>query len=144
MYSGCWSELVDGEMQETDRDRNLLCSDLELGDFLFSLLEFLDLDCCDRFPFLDNRFSLGVCVGSLLNWSSSRTFFLISSFNEGTGLSEFVGVCVLEALREDFLVNGDWSILCFQFNNLFIDSSLPTASPFFLLSSDSPLSVLLI
>ena len=48
MYSG-WSELVDGEMQETDRDRNLVCSDLELGDFLFSLLEFLDLDCWDRF-----------------------------------------------------------------------------------------------
>lgn len=58
MYSGCWSELVDGEMQETDRDRNLLCSDLELGDFLFSLLEFLDLDCCDRFRFL-------ACLGSL-------------------------------------------------------------------------------
>ena len=47
MYSGCcWSKLL-GEMQDTDRDRDLtVCSDLELGDFLrFSLLEFLDLDC---------------------------------------------------------------------------------------------------
>lgn len=57
MYSG-WSKLV-GEMQDTDRDRDLtVCSDLELGDFLrFSLLEFLDLDCWDRFLFL-------ACLGS--------------------------------------------------------------------------------
>ena len=43
MYSGCWSRL-DGEMQETDLDLNLVWSDLT-DDFLFSLLEFLDLDC---------------------------------------------------------------------------------------------------
>ena len=44
MYSGCWTSPL-GEMQETDRDLNLGWSCLEFGDFLFSLLEFLDLDC---------------------------------------------------------------------------------------------------
>ena len=44
-------------MQETDRDLNLGWSTLELGDFLFSLLEFLDLDCWERFLFL-------ACLGS--------------------------------------------------------------------------------
>lgn len=37
--------------EETERDLNLVWSVLELGDFLFSLLEFLDLDCWDRFLF---------------------------------------------------------------------------------------------
>ena len=56
MYSG-WSKLV-GEMQEeTERDLNLVWSNLELGTFLFSLLEFLDLDCWDRFLFR-------ACLGS--------------------------------------------------------------------------------
>ena len=77
-------------------------------------------------------------------WSSSSTFLRISSFSDGTGLSELVGVWVREAFRDDFLVRGDWSILCFQLSSRFMDSSLPTGSPpFLLLSSDSPLRVLL-
>ena len=46
MYSGWWESSL-GEMQETERDLNLgwAESSLVLGDFLFSLLEFLDLDC---------------------------------------------------------------------------------------------------
>ena len=44
MYSGWWDSSL-GEMQETERDLNLGWSNLVLGDFLFSLLEFLDLDC---------------------------------------------------------------------------------------------------
>ena len=70
IYSGCcWSRL-DGEMQETERDLNLVWSDLvwlpPLDDeaappdfLLFSLLEFLDLDCWDLFLFL-------ACLGSPL------------------------------------------------------------------------------
>ena len=74
-------------------------------------------------PFLASLLSFemlgvdGVC-------SSSSTFFLISSLLRlGTGLSELVGVWVLEAFLEDFLVRGDWSILCFHSSSRFIDSS---------------------
>ena len=44
IYSG-WEG--SGEMDEIDLDLNLACSNDDdlLGDFLFSLLEFLDLDC---------------------------------------------------------------------------------------------------
>lgn len=60
--------------------------------------------------FLDSLFSFEGWVGveGSVYCNSSRTFFRISSlFIEGTGLSEFVGVCVLDAFLEDFLVNGD-------------------------------------
>ena len=42
----------------------------------------------------------------------------------GIGESELVGVCVLDAFLDDFLVNGDCNILCFHSKSLFIDSSL--------------------
>jgi len=95
--------------------------------------------------FLDSLFSLDGWegVGASKYCNCSRTFFRISSLLiDGTGLSEFVGVCVLDAFLEDFLVSGDASILCFHSRSLFIDSSLPTCSAFLLLSSDSSFNVL--
>ena len=61
------------------KNRFLPSSSLEISWFLLGailgddrLLEDLD----PELPFLDSLFSLGVWIGSL-NWSSSRTFFLI-------------------------------------------------------------------
>ena len=81
-----------------------------------------DLD--PELPFLESLLSFAT-VGVDGCCSSSSTFFLISSlFSDGTGLSELVGVWVLDAFLDDFLVSGDCSILCFHSSSRFIDSSL--------------------
>ena len=91
----------------------------------------LDLDDLDApLPFRLTLRSLGVngVLPYLLSCcsSSSKTFclkWLLSWPREGTGELELVGVCVREAFLDDFLVSGDWSILCFHSSSRFIDSS---------------------